>query len=291
MICRGMSHWQIRWVEFHQAIAAAFIDCIKLTLRWTFGDAFCHFALLRTKADIDLFTKVLNSPDHVLHPLLPHCKKFFGLKHQKWGCISCIHLWWLETPESNGDSKHHSSSVLNHQLQWFRSPMLWWLKPPLIVLRNTISGGFNHHNIGDLNHRNWWFKTLFGWCFESPFDSEVSNHHKWMQLMHPHIWWFSSVQQNTIIQVSNHHKQFINCPRVDFPDQSFEPSSSRYGPPVCREIVTRPSLVNFTWKLLRVGSSFTQTSRILDPPTKHERLTRPVDNSALTYRSLQLEDY
>jgi len=29
------------------------------------------FALLCTKADIDLFTKVLNSPDHVLHPLLP----------------------------------------------------------------------------------------------------------------------------------------------------------------------------------------------------------------------------
>ena len=31
------------------------------------------FALLRTKADIDLFTKDLNSPDHVLHPLLSPC--------------------------------------------------------------------------------------------------------------------------------------------------------------------------------------------------------------------------
>ena len=29
------------------------------------------FALLYTKADKDLFAKVLNSPDHVLHPLLP----------------------------------------------------------------------------------------------------------------------------------------------------------------------------------------------------------------------------
>jgi len=29
------------------------------------------FALLCAKADKDLFTKVLNSPDHVLHPLLP----------------------------------------------------------------------------------------------------------------------------------------------------------------------------------------------------------------------------
>jgi len=78
------------------------------------------------------------------------------LNHHMWGCISCIYLWWLETP--------------------------------LYSIRNTVSGGLNHHNIGDLNLCNWWSKTLHGWCFESPFDSGVSSHQKWMQLMHPHFW-------------------------------------------------------------------------------------------------------
>jgi len=62
--------WVIKLIsKWLSLIIQAFINRSKKA-------GFCNtelddFALLCAKADKDLFTKVLNSPDHVLHPLLP----------------------------------------------------------------------------------------------------------------------------------------------------------------------------------------------------------------------------